>query len=187
MFSSRGYWVTKILIAVNFLIYFYVSTHGGLTPENLLDFGANYRPLVLGGEWWRLMSCMFLHASLLHIGANMYSLWALGRMLEALVGARTTLIVYMVTGVLASLTSILAHQEPIVGIGASGAIFGLFGAFAALVLRRKVVGGNGQVMSMRSLMAPLLINFAISMMPEIDLSAHLGGFVSGALIGLILK
>ncbi len=179
--------MTKAIIAINFLVYYYVWSHGGVDGENLLAFGANFRPLVLGGEWWRLVSCMFLHASLVHIGANMYSLWALGRMMEALVGARSTFLIYMITGVLASLTSVLVHTDAILGVGASGAIFGLFGAFAMLVLRKKVVGGGGQVLTMKSLMPPLMMNFVISMMPGIDLSAHFGGFVAGAVIGLFLK
>lgn len=187
MFSNQKFLLTKIIIAVNFFIYYYVSSHGGITDENLIDFGANFRPLVMQGEWWRLMSCMFLHANLMHIGANMYSLWALGRMLEALVGWKSTFLVYMITGVLASLTSLLYHTDAVVGIGASGAIFGLFGAFAALVLKKKVVGAGGQLLTIKSLMAPLLINLGISLLPEIDLSAHLGGFVSGAIIGFFLN
>jgi rhomboid protease GluP len=187
MFFNQRFWLTKTIIAVNFLIYYYVYSHGGITDENLIAFGANYRPLVMQGEWWRLMSCMFLHANLMHIGANMYSLWALGRMLEALVGWKSTFLVYMVTGVLASLTSVVYHTDAVIGIGASGAIFGLFGAFATLVLKKKVVGAGGQLLSIKSLMAPLLINLGISLLPDIDLSAHLGGFVSGAMLGLLLN
>jgi rhomboid protease GluP len=186
MFSNQKFLLTKIIIAVNFFIYYYVYSHGGITEENLIEFGANYRPLVMQGEWWRLMSCMFLHANLMHIGANMYSLWALGRMLEGLSGWKSTFLIYMTTGVLASITSLLYHTEAVVGIGASGAIFGLFGAFAALVLRKKVVGAGGQLLSVKSLMAPLLINLGIGLLPEIDLSAHLGGFVSGVVIGYFL-
>ncbi len=130
---------------------------------------------------------MFLHASLIHIGANMYSLWALGRMMENLAGTWQTLLVYLVTGVFASLTSFVIHTQPVVGIGASGAIFGLFGAFAALVFRKRVMSMGGQVMGMKSLLPPLMINFAISMMPEIDLSAHLGGFVAGFFLGFLIK
>ena len=156
--------MTRSIIIINCVIYYYVWSHGGITEENLLHFGANFRPLVLEGEWWRLFTCIFLHASLIHIGANMYSLWALGRMMENLAGTWQTLLVYLATGV-----------------------FGLFGAFAALVFRKKVMSMGGQVMGMKSLLPPLMINFAISMMPEIDLSAHLGGFVAGFFLGFLIK
>lgn len=187
MMRFKNYWMTRTIILINCIVYYYVWSHGGINEENLLHFGANFRPLVLGGEWWRLFTCIFLHASLIHIGANMYSMWVLGRMMENLAGVWATFTVYMLTGVFASLVSVLYHTQPVIGIGASGAIFGLFGAFAALVFRKKVMTVGGQVMGMKSLLPPLMINFAISMMPEIDLSAHLGGFVGGFILGFFLK
>jgi len=107
--------------------------------------------------------------------------------MESLTGATYTFFVYMITGTMASLTSVLYHPDPVIGIGASGAIFGLFGAFTALVLKKKVMGADGRLLSFKSLLPPLIINFFISHMPEIDLSAHLSGFVVGALIGFIFK
>ncbi len=183
----KNFWFTRSIIIANFAVYYFVWSHGGITGENLLNFGANFRPLVLEGEWWRLVTCMFLHASILHIGANMYSFWSLGCMMETLSGVRATILIYFVTGVLASLVSVLYHQQPVVGIGASGAIFGLFGAFSALVFRKKVMSIGGQVLKMKSLLPPLVINFAISLMPEVDLSAHLSGFVFGAILGFLIK
>ncbi len=187
MSRFKVFWFTRTIIILNFLVYYFVWSHGGITGINLIEFGANFRPLVLDGQWWRLLTCMFLHASLIHIGANMYSLWSLGRMMETLAGVRATILIYFITGIMASLVSVLYHQEPVVGIGASGAIFGLFGAFSALVFRKKVMSMNGQVLSMKALLAPLMINFFISLMPEVDLSAHLGGFVFGAIIGFLIK
>ena len=188
MASFKNFWLTRSIILVNCAVYYYVwSLSGKITAENLLTYGANFRPLVLHGEWWRLFTCMFLHANLLHLGANMYSLWALGRMMETLAGIRSTFLVYFISGIGASMVSVLYHTQPVLGIGASGAIFGLFGAFAALVFRKKVMSLGGQVMTMKSLLPPLLINFAISLMPEIDLSAHLGGFVFGVALGFFIK
>ena len=107
--------------------------------------------------------------------------------METLAGVRSTFLVYFISGIGASLVSVLYHTQPVLGIGASGAIFGLFGAFAALVFRKKVMSLGGQVMTIKSLLPPLLINFAISLMPEIDLSAHLGGFVFGVALGFFIK
>ncbi len=189
MASFKRFWLTRSIILINCAVYYFVwSRAGAITPENLLEYGANFRPLVVqDGEWWRLFTCIFLHANLLHLGANMYSLWALGRMMETLAGVRATFLVYFISGVGASLVSVLYHVQPVLGIGASGAIFGLFGAFATLVFRKKVMAMNGQVMGLQSLMTPLIVNFAISLMPEIDLSAHLGGFVFGVLMGFLIK
>lgn len=187
MSRYKDFLFTRAVILANFAVYYFVWSHGGITGENLIEYGANFRPLVLEGEWWRLLTCMFLHASLIHIGANMYSLWSLGRMMESLAGVKWTITIYFVSGVLASLLSVLYHREPVVGIGASGAIFGLFGAFSSLVIRRKVMSMGGQVLGLKSLLAPLMINFAISFMPEIDMSAHLGGFVFGAILGFLIK
>lgn len=177
---------TRILIAINCALFFYIYYKSGISPQSLLEYGANFKPLIQEGEWWRLFTAMFLHAGFIHLFVNMYSLLNLGGILESLIPKLKMLLIYIITGIMASLFSFYLHDEPVVGVGASGAIFGLFGAFTALVVRKKIITNSGELLTIKSLRTPLILNFFISLMPEVDLSAHLGGFISGFIMGLFL-
>ena len=99
-------------------------------PGVSIHFGANYGPLTLSGDWWRLFTYMFLHGSLLHIGFNMWCLWDLGKLCESLYGRWTFLFIYLITGVAGGVASI-GWNPGVWSVGASGAIFGLAGALIA--------------------------------------------------------
>jgi membrane associated rhomboid family serine protease len=133
-------WVTPIIVALNIAVFaaMAVATKrlGQFTPQELLTWGANFGPLTVNGQWWRLFTALFVHFSLLHVLLNMWALWNIGRLSERLFGHGTLLSLYVAAGVLASLASI-AWDPSHSSVGASGAIFGVFGAFLAFLGRQR--------------------------------------------------
>ncbi len=154
---------------------------GALVP---LTGGTELDPTggIVGGEWWRLLSSMFLHAGLIHLGLNAYVLWIFGNEIERQIGRVETLVVFLVTGVFAGATSFAFAPGFIVAVGASGAIFGLVGAFIAYnYLRRHHVMAQARL---RGALSMLVINLIIGFsIPSIDWRAHLGGLVAGLIAG----
>ena len=124
--------VTPVVVGLNVLVFaamaFSTKKLGQFTPQELLNWGANFGPLTVNGQWWRLFTALFVHFSLLHVLLNMWALWNVGSLTERLFGRGTLLFLYVAAGVLASLTSI-AWDPSHSSVGASGAIFGIFGAF----------------------------------------------------------
>jgi membrane associated rhomboid family serine protease len=137
---------------------------------------------IVGGEWWRLLSSIFLHAGVIHLALNAYVLWIFGTAIERDIGRVSTLAVFLVTGVFAGATSFAFASGFRVAVGASGAIFGLVGAFVAYnYLRRSHVLAQARL---RSALSMLLINLVIGFsIPVIDWRAHLGGLVAGLVAG----
>jgi membrane associated rhomboid family serine protease len=175
--------VAKALVAVNVGIYLLqlaqgapVTGAGGAIFEN----GALYGPLVADGEWWRLISAAFLHYGFVHLGMNMLALWWFGPPLEAALGASRFLLLYVAAGLAGSAGALLLSPDAVT-VGASGAIYGVFGAI--LVLERQgtyVFGG--------SVIPLLVLNFAFTLfIPGISKGGHLGGFLGGALAILVLS
>jgi membrane associated rhomboid family serine protease len=137
---------------------------------------------IVGGEWWRLLSSMFLHAGLIHLGLNSYVLWIFGVEIERQIGRLVMLAVFLVTGVFAGATSYAFASRYAVAVGASGAIFGLVGAFIAYnYLRRQNVMAQARL---RGALSMLVINLVIGFwIPLIDWRAHVGGLVAGLVAG----
>lgn len=137
---------------------------------------------LVGGEWWRLVSSMFLHAGLIHLGLNAYVLWIFGTAIEREIGRSSTLGVFLTTGIFAGAASFAFSPEPTVAVGASGAIFGLVGAFITYnYLRRHHVMAQARLRAALSMLVlNLIIGFSI---PRIDWRAHLGGLVAGLVVG----
>jgi rhomboid protease GluP len=138
------------------------------------------------GQPWRLLTCIFIHAGIVHIGFNMYVLWDIGRLIERMCGIGRYVLFYLLCGLGGSITSALVHPR-VVSVGASGAIFGLYGILLGFVLRHrrvlpenvyKRVGTNAGVFVVYN----IIFSVAAS---GVDLSAHLGGLGTGLLIGLI--
>jgi membrane associated rhomboid family serine protease len=129
--------VTPALVAIIAIVYgAMVFTSGGLgfSTDTLMTWGALFGPSVAAGDWWRLATAIFLHANLLHVGLNALALWRLGAIVERLLGPPVFLVVYLSSGIAASLASVQFHAVPVVGVGASGAIFGIAGALLAMVV-----------------------------------------------------
>jgi membrane associated rhomboid family serine protease len=175
--------LTKILIGLNVLAYFVVSSDFQLERDlGLIGQGRFVGGPVIGvaeGEYIRLISSGFLHASILHIAFNMYALWILGPQLERVFDRPRFIALYLVSLLGGSAGVMLLGPDQFT-VGASGAIFGLFGAIA--VIQRSIgvniwASGLGPVLALN-----LFITFAI---PQISIGGHLGGLVTGAAVGAI--
>jgi membrane associated rhomboid family serine protease len=177
--STNGL-VTKSLIAANVIIYLITASQGaGLnTPGgSLFVKWALYGPAVAQGDWWRLITAAFLHASLIHIGLNMYVLWIIGSPVEEYLGRARFLALYFVAG-LAGSAGALVVTPLAVTVGASGAIFGILGAL--LIIEWQTTGrlaGNA--------MTWIVINLALSfVISNISIGGHVGGLIGGILVTL---
>ncbi|ATL48649.1 rhomboid family intramembrane serine protease [Chitinophaga caeni] len=184
-----GYYITPIIIILNLLVYTLMVFAGlGLVSfkgSDLLNWGANFGPLTTGGQWWRLLTSIFLHGGLMHILANMYGLMFVGIFLEPLLGKMKYALVYLITGLLASVASIWWYDATI-SVGASGAIFGLYGLFLACLLLKIFPPGMGKAF-VTSTLVFVGVNLLMGFTGGIDNAAHIGGLLSGFFIGLIIS
>jgi membrane associated rhomboid family serine protease len=172
--------VTRILVAINVIVYLITVAQGsGLNDPggSLFNKWALFGPLVGGGDWWRLITSAFLHASVIHIAFNMLALWWLGAPVEMALGRVRFIGLYLVSG-LAGAAGALVADPNAVTVGASGAIFGLLGA--GLILEWQATGSiAGNYLTL------ILINLAISFaVPGISIGGHLGGLIGGILATL---
>jgi len=183
--------VTQVIFGINVAV-FLAMTFSGVSPleptsAELVRWGANYGPYTIGGQWWRLLSCVFVHIGILHIALNMWCLWGLGRLAESIYDRWTFGAVYLITGVGASVAS-LAWNPLGISAGASGAIFGIAGALIASLylgefsLPKAVVSGLlGSVLKFAG------YNLVIGLMlGHIDNAAHVGGLASGLILGALV-
>lgn len=184
--------VTAILTAANLLVFVAMLWHGaGLwhTPGELpLAWGASFGPATKDGEWWRLASAMFLHFGALHLAMNLWALWDCGRLAERLYGSLRFGAMYFASGLGGNLLSLALHGDRAVSGGASGAIFGLYGALLVCLWRERAVLDPVEfrwLFAGAGVFAALLIAAGIAV-PGIDNAAHTGGLVSGALLGMAL-
>jgi membrane associated rhomboid family serine protease len=187
--NLRATTVTKILliaIAVGFVWELVAGGMGsfGLRPSGqaLLDAGAAFPPAIATGQWWRLLTSIFLHADLLHLGTNAFVLWIFGTQLEREIGRPSFLAVFLATGLFASATSYAFSDPRTLAVGASGAVFGIVGAFVTYhYLRRHHVLAEARL---RSAVGMVLLNLVIGfLIPQIDWRAHVGGLVAGVIAG----
>lgn len=176
IFSSKKPIVTWIIIALC-IIMFFVSGMGYDT-YTLVKYGANFSGLVRNGELYRLVTYMFLHAGIVHIGLNMYSLYIVGPRVEDFFGKWKYILIYFVSGICGGLLSIGVTPN-VVSVGASGAIFGLFGALIYFGYNyRGYIGAM-----IRSQIVPIVIYnlFMGLFIPGIDMWGHVGGLIGGIL------
>lgn len=151
--------------------------------EMLRAWGANYGPLTLNGEWWRMFSSMFLHIGFVHIAFNMAALWNLGQSAEELFGTRRFVNLYFISGFGGSCLSMLFNPG-VTSAGASGAIFGVYGAlFAFFFAHRKEMGKEAFLAGSKSVTSFLVLNIVLGLVFGFDNFCHLGGLVSGFLCG----
>jgi membrane associated rhomboid family serine protease len=176
--------VTQAIFGLNVAVFVAMLLPGG---QEIGALGANYGPATIGGEWWRLLTCVFIHGGLLHIAFNMWCLWDLGRLAESIYGHWTFAAVYLITGLAASLAS-LFWNPVVMSVGASGAIFGIAGALVAsfylgeFSLPRAAITGT-----MRSVVMFVGYNlFFGAIIAHTDNAAHIGGLLMGLLLGALI-
>ncbi|MFI1029368.1 rhomboid family intramembrane serine protease [Streptomyces sp. NPDC020951] len=176
--------VTKILLGINVAMFVLQQALGDSFTDRFDLIGRAIMPAlgygelqgVAEGQWYRLLTSMFLHGSVIHILSNMLSLWWIGGPLEAALGRVRYLALYLVSGLAGSALTYLIAEPNAASLGASGAIFGLFGALAVLVRRQRL--------DMRPVIALLVINLVITFgWAGIAWQAHIGGLVAGVVMG----
>ncbi len=183
--------LTQIIFGANVAVFIAMAiASGGVMDFSNLDprsVGANYGPLTLSGDWWRLLTYMFVHAGLIHIAFNMWCLWDLGRLCESLYGRWTFGAIYIITGVCGGLGRLIWDPR-VPSVGASGAIFGLAGALITsfylgeFSLPREAISG-----SLRSLVVFAVFNLGFGqIMGGVDNACHIGGLVSGLVLGAVI-
>jgi rhomboid protease GluP len=184
----KGFFITPILLDLNILIFALMVITGVniMLPDNesLLNWGANFRPMTLEGEWWRLITCCFLHIGIFHLLMNMYALLYIGVLLEPLLGRTRFISAYLLTGITASIASLWWHDLTI-SAGASGAVFGMYGVFLAL-LTTNLIEKTARQTFLTSIVVFVGYNLINGLRDGIDNAAHIGGLLSGLLIGFIL-
>ncbi|MDQ6933257.1 MAG: rhomboid family intramembrane serine protease [Candidatus Eremiobacteraeota bacterium] len=175
--------LTRILVGINVLVYIWLSLSGGSSDQrSLVDHGAIYGPSVAHGEYWRILTGTFLHSGILHIVLNMLALYQVGSLVEYLLGSPRMLAVYFLSALGAGF-AVLRFNFDVPVVGASGAIFGLFGALLAIGMR---LGPRGRTLVSQALPIIILnILFGFSM-KNIANSAHIGGLATGFIAGLLL-
>ena len=187
LIPSEGNFVTPILLGLNVLMFLVMVASGTnwLSPqtEDLLFWGANLRSMTLNGEPWRLLTCVFIHIGVVHLLMNMYALLQIGVILERLLGSTRFAVAYFLAGIAASTVSLAVHPIT-VSAGASGAIFGMYGVFLAL-LTTNLIEKRTRMALLTSIMIFVVYNLGYGMKEGIDNSAHLGGLGAGVIIGYI--
>ncbi|MFN0161079.1 MAG: rhomboid family intramembrane serine protease [Burkholderiales bacterium] len=180
-----------ILVAANVAVYAAFAASGGgvMTADSqmLIRWGSNFGPYTADGQWWRLLSAVFLHGGLIHLAVNMLLLADVGRLCERLFGWRRFLLLYLLSGLAGSAASVWWIPQ-VNSVGASGALFGVLGAVFVYMLDKR----NGiepgimktHAASMAIFIAYGVINGLVS--TKIDNAAHLGGLVAGAILGAAL-
>jgi membrane associated rhomboid family serine protease len=184
---------TKLLITANACMYgFQVYRDAIDNPYEMTLIGGLYSPLLRAGEWWRLFSAQFLHWGVAHLGLNMLGLWYIGRGVEALVGSLRFLLAFLISGAGGMLIAwALATYGPnprvILLVGASASVLGLVGAQAAISLKAFRLSGSLAAKAQLSAMTQIIVLQAVFdwMVPEVSSTAHLGGALTGFVLGMI--
>ena len=177
-------YATYALIAANLLMFVLSGSRGGFgdtDSETLYDLGMLYAPAVWDGQIWRLFAAQFLHGGLMHIGFNMYVLYSIGPELERIYKAPRFLLVYLGAGWMGCLSSLIWSGA---SVGASGAIFGLAGAFLAISLRKRAYFDAFGSQMLFFIGINLAIGFAGYF--NVDNFGHMGGLVGGFILGNIV-
>ncbi|WP_051681518.1 rhomboid family intramembrane serine protease [Virgibacillus alimentarius] len=174
---------TYLLILINTIMFFLLELNGGSQNiATLIYYGANYNPALLDGQWWRILTSMFLHIGFAHLFMNMLALFYLGTIVEKIYGSWRFILIYFMAGAGGGLASFAFTIS--VSAGASGALFGLFGAllFFGLIYKKLFFQTMG-----KGLLIIIGINLIFGfLVPQIDNGAHLGGLLTGFLATAII-
>ncbi|RHW34891.1 rhomboid family intramembrane serine protease [Lysinibacillus yapensis] len=173
------YPVVSTIIAMNLVVY--IITMMPSIGEKVFYAGMSVNYLIGNGEWWRLITSLFLHANFMHVLFNMFSLFLFGPELEKIAGKARFLTIYFLAGIFGNVATYVSQEGIYASVGASGAIYGIFGAFAALVYYTRRT-----MPQLKQVILPLIIISVILtfVTPNINVAGHLGGLITGFLLGL---
>jgi rhomboid protease GluP len=184
--------VTCALLLINLLVFAAMLIGGAgfwHTANGVpLAWGANFGPATQDGQWWRLVTAMFIHFGILHLSLNMWALWDVGRLVERLYGKWRFGLLYLGSGVVGNLLSLVLQGNQAVSGGASGAIFSLYGALLVFLWRERRQVERGEfrwLFAAASVFTLLMLGMGL-LLPGIDNAAHGGGLIAGALLGQAL-
>lgn len=177
----KFYPVVSTLIAINLLFFF--ITMIPIIGDQFYYFGMHINLLIAEGQWWRVITSMFLHGGFLHLLFNMFSLFLFGPELESIAGKVRFITIYLLSGVFGNVATFIFENAGYASVGASGALYGIFGAYAALVYYTR----NTMPQLRQIIMPIIIIGLIMSFLQpnQINLSAHLGGLITGFIIGLV--
>ena len=179
--------MSTIIILINVMMAMVVLVTGGFNDlVNLIEWGALYPPFIsVNNEWYRLITAMFLHGSLLHLFFNMYVLFYLGALLERMLDNKWLYVIfYLASGLLASIAVFAFGNPNVVTVGASGAIFGIIGTLFITTYLKPYYFNPYFVRSIRSL---TFINIALTfIIPQVSFYGHIGGLLSGFLLYFLI-
>jgi rhomboid protease GluP len=180
--------VTYVLLAAMACVFLLEMLFGGSTSlDTLVLLGAQVNSLIAAGQYWRLLSAMFLHIGVAHIAFNGYALYILGREVEGTYGSVRFTAIYFLSGLVGGVTYYVVGPPITVSAGASGAIFGLFGAEVAYFLINRSLFGSIGRRRLINLATLLVINLVLSFtVPNINFVVHLGGLAAGLALGFAL-
>ncbi|MDY0395371.1 rhomboid family intramembrane serine protease [Virgibacillus halophilus] len=181
----RFYPVVATLIIIHFLLWIIIDLLRLPFGETIYNYGAGVNLFIHQGDYWRLITPIFLHANFMHALFNSFSLLIFGPALEQMLGKTKFIIAYLIAGMVGNIATYAFHPTAfVVFIGASGAIFGLFGIYMYMVMFRKdlIDSANAQI---------ILVIFVIGLImtflqPNINIQAHIFGFIGGAALGPIV-
>jgi rhomboid protease GluP len=186
--SGSNLYATYTIIAINAIVFVLMVINGaGIIDPNAIvhiKWGSNFTTLTLSGDWWRLITNVFIHFGIIHIIMNTYALYMVGVYLEPMLGKTRYVTAYLCTGVLASIASLWWHKEGVNSAGASGAIFGLYGVFLALLFTN-LIPKKMRTALLQSIGVFVVYNLIYGMKSGVDNSAHIGGLLSGLVIGFV--
>jgi rhomboid protease GluP len=177
--SGRKISMTYILLAINIAVYIVESILSGnpfFQSDKVLMIMGKYNALVFEGWWWQLFTSMFVHVTIAHITFNMFFLWILGVQYERIFGGKSLLFLYILSGLAGNLLSLFLYPWWYVTAGASGSIFGIFGA---IILFNARITGNIRFY----ILYGFIIFIFNSMFANVDIFGHLGGLLSGMVVG----
>ena len=175
----NAYPVVSILIAINLVVY--IMTLLPRLGDEIFYLGISVNGLILEGEWWRIITSMFLHGGFMHILFNMFSLFLFGPELEKIAGKTRFLAIYFLSGIGGGLATLLTQNMLYATVGASGALFGIFGAFGAILFRYR-----HSMPQLRQVILPIIVISVILtfLQSNVNATSHIGGLATGFVIGL---
>lgn len=175
----KMYPIVSFIIAINIVVFIFTLIPG--IGNEILYAGASVNGLIAAGEWWRVITSMFLHYGFMHVLFNMFSLFLFGPELEKIAGKIRFLTIYFLAGIFGAAATFATQDAMYASVGASGAIFGIIGAFGALVYYTRRT-----MPQLRQIIVPIIVISVIMtfLQANINIASHLGGLAAGFILGL---
>lgn len=186
MYREREPYVTWLLLAVTVFVFVLETLSGGSTSTGtLVNFGAKVTPLIQDGQWWRLITPIFLHIGIFHILMNGFTLYIMGKSLEPLMGHWRFFVLYILSGIVGNLASFAFGGYYTISAGASTSLFGTFAAFLSFALIYRENQGFWELG--KSFLTLIVLNLLISLVgSNFDIWGHIGGIIGGFFLGVVL-